>query len=73
MLLGLFKPYYQEYHEVQYWDGLILFIIFLNDLLAVLAKSQLHNFVDDNTIFAKANSTDDLLEILKEESEPAVK
>lgn len=53
--------------------GLILFNILLNDLLTVLTKSQLHNFVDDNTIFAKANNTDDLLEIFKEESEPAVK
>ena len=53
--------------------GLILFNILLNDLLTVLTKSQLHNFVDDNTIFAKANNTDDLLEIFKEESEPVVK
>ena len=50
-----------------------MFYIFLNDLLAVLKKSQLYNFADDNTISAKANSTDDLLKILKEESESAVK
>ena len=51
----------------------ILFNIFLNDLLAVLKKSQLYNFADDNTLSAEANSTDDLLKILKEESESAVK
>ena len=44
----------------------ILFNIFLNDLLAVLKKSQLYNFADDNTLSAEANSTDDLLKILKE-------
>ena len=54
-------------------SGPILFHIFFNDLLAVLKKSQLYNFADDNTISAKANSTDDLLKILKEESESAVK
>ena len=45
----------------------ILFSIFLNDIVAVLKKSQLYNFADDNTIYAEANSTDDLLKILKEE------
>ena len=43
----------------------IWFNIFLNDLQAVLKMSQLYNFADDNT--------DDLLKILKEESESAVK
>ena len=50
-----------------------MFNIFLNDLLAVLKKSQFYNFADDNAISAKANSSDDLLNILKEESESAVK
>ena len=31
-------------------------------------KSQLYNFADDTTILEKANNTDDLLEILKEET-----
>ena len=53
--------------------GPILFNIFLNDLLAVLKKSQLYNFADDNTISAEANSTDDLLKILKENQESPVK
>ena len=53
--------------------GPILFNIFLNDLLSVLEKSQFYNFADDNTISAEANSTDDLLKILKEESKSAVK
>ena len=50
-----------------------MFHIFLNDLLAVLKKSQLYNFADDNTISAEASSTNDLLKILKEDSESAVK
>ena len=50
-----------------------MFNIFLNDLLAVLKKSQFYNFADDNAISAKANSSDDLLNILIEESESAVK
>ena len=47
--------------------GPILLNIFLNDLLADLKKSQLYNFADDNTISEEANSTEDLLKILKEE------
>jgi len=38
-----------------------------------LTKSQLYNFADDNTISAKANNVEDLLKILQEESELAVK
>ena len=53
--------------------GPILFNIFLNGLLAVLKISQLYNIADDNTISAEASSTDDLLNILKKESESAVK
>ena len=52
--------------------GLVLFNIFLNDLLAVLKKSQLCNFADNNTISTEANSEDDIFKILKEESESAV-
>ena len=52
--------------------GLVLFNIFLNDLLAVLKKSQLYNFADNNTISTEANSEDDIFKILKEESESAV-
>ena len=64
MLLGIFKLYYQEYHKVQYWDGLILFIIFLNDLLAVLTNSQLYGFANDNTISTETSNAGVLLEIL---------
>lgn len=53
--------------------GPIIFNIFPNDLQAVLEKSQLYNFADDNTISAEANNTDDLLKTFKEESESAVK
>ena len=53
--------------------GPILFNICPNDLFTVLKKSQLYNFGDDNTISAVSKSTDDLLIILKNESELAVK
>ena len=53
--------------------GPILFNIFLNDLLVVLKKLQLYNIADYNTISAEGNSTDDLLKMLKEESESAAK
>ena len=52
--------------------GPILFNIFLNDLLVVLAKSQLYNFADDKATSVEASNTDDFLKILKEESESAV-
>ena len=51
----------------------IIFNIFPDDLQAVLEKSQLYNFADDNTISAETNNTDDLLKTFKEESESAVK
>ena len=53
--------------------GPILFYIFLNDLLAVLKKSQLYNLADHDTISVEIKSTDDPLKILKEESESAIK
>ena len=53
--------------------GPMLFNIFFSGLLVVLKESQLYNFADDNTISAEASSTEDLLKILKEESESAVK
>ena len=53
--------------------GPILCNVLFNDLVAVLKKSQLNNFADDNAISQEANSADDLLKILKKESEPAVK
>ena len=53
--------------------GPILFNIFLNDLLALLKKSQVYNFADDNSISAEGNSTDDILKILKEKPESTVK
>ena len=53
--------------------GPILFYIFLNDLLAVLKKSQLYKLADHDTISVEIKSTDDPLKILKEESELAIK
>ena len=45
--------------------GPILCNVLFNDLVAVLKKSQLYNFADDNAISQEANSADDLLKILK--------
>ena len=53
--------------------GLILFYIFLSDLLTVLTKPQLYKFANDNSFPEEVNNTDELLEILKEESESALK
>ena len=53
--------------------GPILFNIFLNDLLALLKKSQVYKFADDNSISAEGNSADYILKILKEKPESAVK
>ena len=51
----------------------MLFNISLNDLLTVPKILQLYIFADNNTISAVPKSTDDLLIILKIESELAVK
>ena len=51
----------------------MLFNIFLNDLLAILNKSQLYKFADVNIISAEANSAYHLLKSLKEKSESSVK
>ena len=59
---SFFQPYWVLQGSVL-WP--ILFHISLNDLIAVLKKSQLYNFADDNIISAEANSTDDLSKILK--------
>lgn len=39
----------------------------------VLIKSPLYNFADDNVISTEVNNSDELLEIVKEESESVVK
>ena len=44
---------------------LILFNLFLDDLLTAIKKSLLYNFADGNTISVESKSTDDLLIILK--------
>ena len=41
--------------------GHILFNIFINDLFYFINSSDLHNFADDNTIFAIASSAEDLV------------
>ena len=52
--------------------GLILFNIFLNDLLEVLKTSDNYNFADDNTTSVVSKNRDILPETLKNESELAV-
>ena len=52
--------------------GLILFRIFLNDLLEVLKNSDIYNFVDGDTISVASKNRGTLLETLKNESELTV-
>ena len=53
--------------------GPILFNIFMNDLFLWLEEASLHNFADDNTLSAFANSITELIQILERESEVAIK
>ena len=48
--------------------GILLFNIFLNDLFLFIKKALLHNYADDNILFAFATDIDDLIEILTDES-----
>ena len=52
--------------------GLILINLFINDLFLFIKKTNLANFVDDNTIFAASKDMASLLEELKFESEGAI-
>ena len=52
--------------------GLILFRIFLNDLLEALKNSDIYNFVDGDTISVASKNRGTLLETLKNESELTV-
>ena len=45
--------------------GLILFNAYINDLFYFINSSDLHNFADDGTISAIANSVEDLFEDLR--------
>ena len=51
----------------------ILFNIFINDFFYSIENVSIHNFADDNTFSAFARTSQELLEILKNESELAVK
>ena len=53
--------------------GPILFNIFINDLILWIDASNLHNFADDNTLSASANSIRDLISTLENDSEIAIK
>ena len=52
--------------------GLILINLFINDLFLFIKKTNLANFVDDNTIFPASKDMASLLEELKFESEGAI-
>ena len=45
--------------------GPLLFNIFINDLLSFVTKTDLCNFVDDNTVYSCANSLADVISNLK--------
>jgi len=52
--------------------GPILFNIFINDIYLWIQNSTIHNFADDNTISAFANTIPDLIQLLEKESEIAL-
>ena len=53
--------------------GPILFNIFINDLFLWIDEADLYNFADDNTLSALANSIPELIKILENESEEAIR
>ena len=53
--------------------GPILFNIFINDLFLWIENATVHNFADDNTLSAFANSIPELISILEKDSEIAIK
>ena len=53
--------------------GPILFNIFINDLFLWIENCSLHNFADDNTLSAFSNNISDLISILENDSEIAIK
>ena len=53
--------------------GPILFNVFINDLFLWIDEADLYNFADDNTLSALANSIPELIKILENESEKAIK
>ena len=52
--------------------GPVLFNIFINDLFFWIENAELHNFADDNTISAFADSIKDLVKKLECESNTAI-
>ena len=47
--------------------------MFINDLFLFIKKANVANFADDNTLYAASKNITSLLEILKSESEEAIK
>ena len=52
--------------------GVILFNIFINDLLLGISNSELLNFADDNIISVAENTIEEIISILEKESEAAI-
>ena len=52
--------------------GPILFNIFINDIFLWIKDADLHNFADDQTISAFANTIQELISILEKESQNAI-
>ena len=53
--------------------GPILFNLFINDLFLWIDEADLHNYADDNTISAFADSIKELKVVLEQESNKAIK
>ena len=53
--------------------GPVMFNVFINDLFAIIKKSTLTNYADDNTISASKSTRVELVQTLTSESETAIK
>ena len=57
-----------EFHRTQYWEGPLLFNIFLADLFFIINDIDIANYADDNTPYVIADNIDDLIKSLEEAS-----
>ena len=51
----------------------ILFNIFINDFFYFIKKAEVHNYADDNTLSSFSNSISNLISLLEEESNTAIR
>ena len=58
-------------HKDYFW-GVLLFNIFLNDLYLFITKASLHYYADDNTLPAYSSDLNSLIDILTEESQTII-